>query len=235
MATRPRRPVQDTADELRARIFENPPETRLGSLGGLAEELGVGIVTVQQAARILEHEGLLDVRRGPGGGYYGTRPDAAALERALAAFMQTEPASWTEALEMTSLLFNELCAAAAGCRDAALLGELEAMRRRIAAERDEVALLDLESAFQELLFRMVDRPLFALLTRVTLHLSAGRAAPAGLGELIGFDEWREGRERIIAALLGGDEELARFEANRSNRRILLERMRGMGVAVTGKA
>ena len=35
-AVRPRRPVQDVADRLRARIFESPPETRLGSLGGLA-------------------------------------------------------------------------------------------------------------------------------------------------------------------------------------------------------
>jgi DNA-binding IscR family transcriptional regulator len=39
-------------------------------------------VTVQQAARVLEHEGLLAVRRGPGGGYYGTRPDEAALPSA---------------------------------------------------------------------------------------------------------------------------------------------------------
>ena len=31
--------------------------------------LGVGVVTVQQVARILEHEGLLLARRGPGGGY----------------------------------------------------------------------------------------------------------------------------------------------------------------------
>src|SRR3546814_1757416 len=69
-------------------ILDCEPDTQIGSLPEIAQTLGVGIVTVQQAARILEHEGLLAVRRGPGGGYYGKRPDAGALQRALAAYMR---------------------------------------------------------------------------------------------------------------------------------------------------
>jgi GntR family transcriptional repressor for pyruvate dehydrogenase complex len=109
--------VASTLEALRERIFAMSDGDLIGSLPDLARVLGVGIVTIQQAARILEHEGLLDVRRGPGGGYYGRRPDAATLERSLAAFMRSRPASWEEALDMTSLLFNELAAAAALCRD----------------------------------------------------------------------------------------------------------------------
>jgi len=77
--------VLAAAAQLRDVILAREPNTQIGSLNEVAELLGVGIVTVQQAARILEHEGLLAVRRGPGGGYYGTRPDEAALERAFAA------------------------------------------------------------------------------------------------------------------------------------------------------
>src|SRR5947209_1303128 len=109
--------VKHTAEGLRNLLFAAPSGTRLGTLPELARKFGVGIVTVQQAARVLEHEGLLEVRRGPGGGYYGTRPDDAALERAIAAYMRVHPTSFEEAADITSLLFNELVPAACACRD----------------------------------------------------------------------------------------------------------------------
>jgi DNA-binding FadR family transcriptional regulator len=217
--------VQTATEQLRAMIFAAEPDAMIGSLPDLAKALGVGVVTVQQAARILEHEGLLDVRRGPGGGYYGRRPDAAVLERSLAAYMRTQPHSWEEAVDMTSLLFNELVAAAAGCRDTALHAELSEFDRKVetATVPEDMATLELE--FQDLLFRMVDRPLFELLTRVTLRFSSSRANPPIYTDAISIDRWKQGRHRIIAAILARDEELARFEANRNNRRVLEQWLR----------
>ncbi len=217
--------VPVTAERLRERIFACADGEQVGSLPDLARDFGVGIVTVQQAARILEHEGLLEVRRGPGGGYYGRRPDAAVLERSLAAYMRTQPASWEEALDMTSLLFNELVAAAANCSDPELRAELEAFAARTRGCESEADMGELEQEFQDLLFRMVNRPLFELLTRVTLRFSASRQAGAEFRGLIGIDQWIAGRRRIIDAILRQDVELARFEADRSNRRILLASLR----------
>lgn len=224
--TAPRRPVQATVDRLRDMIFARDPETRIGSLTGLAQQLGVGIVTVQQAARVLEHEGVLEVRRGPGGGYYGRRPDAAALERSLAAYMRMQPHSWEEALDMTSLLFNELCAAAAACADDDLHAELREVDGRVDLCRQEPDMAELELDFQDLLFRMVDRPLFELLTRVTLRFAASRPAEGMYRDLVAVEQWKDGRHRIIDAILRRDVELARFEADRSNRKVLLRRLRG---------
>ena len=214
--------VPATVEALRERIFARAEGELIGSLPELARVLGVGIVTIQQAARILEHEGLLEVRRGPGGGYYGRRPDAAALERSLAAYMRGQPASWQEALDMTSLLFNELAAAAAGCDEPALLDELRHFARTIATCDDEAALSARELEFQDLLFRMVDRPLFELLTRVTLRFAGSRPlGPLHAGPL-GIERWKVGRRLIIDAILRHDAELARFEANRNNRAVILE-------------
>ena len=221
-----KRPVVATVDHLRDRIFAQEPETRIGSLTGLARELGVGIVTVQQAARVLEHEGVLEVRRGPGGGYYGRRPDAASLERSLAAYMRMQPHSWEEALDMTSLLFNELCAAAAACGDDDLHAELREVDGRVDLCRQESDMAELELDFQDLLFRMVDRPLFELLTRVTLRFAASRPAEGMYRDLVAVEQWKDGRHRIIDAILRRDVELARFEADRSNRKVLLRRLRG---------
>ena len=213
--------MPSAVEALRERIFALPDGELIGSLPDLAKALGVGIVTIQQAARILEHEGLLDVRRGPGGGYYGRRPDAATLERSLAAYMRSQPASWEEALDMTSLLFNELAAAAADCRAPELLQELRGFARSVAGAAEEADVQRLEGAFQDLLFRMVDRPLFELLTRVTLRFSASAPVDSAYRGALDLERWKSGRRLIIDAILRHDAQLARFEANRNNRDYIL--------------
>ena len=220
--TRPQLPlVQQAAERLRELVFAVPSGTRLGALPELARRFGVGIVTVQQAARILEHEGVLEVRRGPGGGYYGTRPDDAALERAITAYMRVHPTSFDEAADITSLLFNELVPAAAACRDERLREALRALGDTIEFQNSEAQRGAFELALQDLLFAMVDRPLFEALTRVTLRFAETRRAPLIDQSRTGVSEWKAGRRRIIAAILEQDAELARFEANRSNRRAVL--------------
>ena len=219
-AVRLRRPVPATVEALRELVFTAAPDTLLGSLKGLAAQLGVGIVTLQQAARVLEHEGLLEVRRGPGGGYYGRRPDEAALERAIAAYIRVHPVAYAEALDIMTLLFRELVAAAADSADAALRAELAAMVPDIDQVRDNPATGAFEARFQAVLFRMVDRPLCALLTQVALRLYDGRPVPPLYDGEQGLAEWRAGRHRVLGAILAGDRDLAWFEAGR-NRDVLL--------------
>lgn len=213
--------VPATADRLRDKVFARAPQERIGSLPDLAKAFGVGIVTVQQAARILEHEGLLEVRRGPGGGYYGARPDEAALERAIGVFMRLHPNSFEEALDITSLLFTELASAAAQCVDSGLREELRELAGRIASSDTQAQRGAFESEFQDLLFRMVKRPLFEVLTRVTLGFAVSQASRLLDATTLGVSQWKAGRHRIVAAILQQDPELARFEADRSNRRAVM--------------
>lgn len=213
--------VGATADRLRDMVFATEPDSLVGSLQDLARALDVGIVTLQQAARVLEHEGLLEARRGPGGGYYGTRPDSAALERSIAAYLRSNPTSFEEALNITSLLFNELVPAAAGCTDIALRSELQQLSQRLGGCTSASDYGSFESDFQDLLFRMVDQPLFKLLTVVTLQVGVTKAGRLLRGGEKAVADWRAGRQRIISAILQGDPELARFEADRSNRRVVL--------------
>jgi DNA-binding FadR family transcriptional regulator len=183
----------------------------------------VGIVTLQQAARILEHEGLLDVRRGPGGGYFGRRPDSETLERALSAYLRSQSESSTEVLHITSLLFNELCAAAAKCEDEAYFTELSGLADEIAGCADELLIGPLEEHLQNLLFRMVNRPFFELLTRVALQVAhSNHGLRAALGQGFGLDRWKTSRVVIIRAIVERDAELAHFEANRRNRQVVIQ-------------
>lgn len=218
--------VLATTQTLRERIFAASAGTLLGSLHQLARELEVGIVTLQQAARVLEHEGLLEVRRGPGGGYYATRPDDAALERALDAYLRVHPTTYEEALDMTSLLFNELVAAAAKSTDAAGRDQLRALRG-VLETCNESGFGQFEMDFQDTLFRMVRRPLFEMLTRVTLHFAASYQGPTVHTLRHEIENWKAGRLRIIAAILGNDPALARFEADRSNRAVILQHIHAL--------
>jgi GntR family transcriptional repressor for pyruvate dehydrogenase complex len=212
--------VQSAAERLRELIYASPPNEHIGSLPEIAREFGVGIVTVQQAARILEHEGILEVRRGPGGGYFGRRPNLSDMERVLGAYIRSEPASWREVVDITSLLFNQLCATAARCGEPALRDELREIEVRIARCDDSRMLGPTEIELQNILFRMVDRPLFELLTRVALSFANDRQSEETFLSVFGLEQWKESRRQIINSILRQDPELAYFEANRLNRRVL---------------
>lgn len=219
-----RRLVQATADNLRQLIMASAPDAQIGGLSDLAQRLGVGVVTVQQAARILEHEGLLEVRRGPGGGYYGKRPTEAALERSVAAYLRVDGARYHEIFEMMSLLECEMAPAAARSRDEALRERLRDALTQLEASDTIERQVAIEQAVYGVLFRMVDQPLISLLGRVTVQAYRAKPHASMLLDPDGVAMWRAGRRRVLEAILVGDEDLARFEANRY-RQDMLARLR----------
>lgn len=225
--------VQQTTDKLRELILTREPETQIGSLNEVAQILGVGIVTVQQAARILEHEGLLAVRRGPGGGYYGVRPDEAALGRSLAAYMRVHGFGYREALEMISLLDCEIIPAAALCRDERLRERMRALSERIDGCKTGAQRFEFENELRDLLYKMVARPLIELLTRATGSLYKRNANDPIFQGDEGVAAWKASKHRILQAILNGDEELSRFEAERYRQQVLM-RLRASESALINK-
>lgn len=195
----------------------------LGSLSEIAKILKVGTVTVQQAARVLEHEGLLAVRRGPGGGYFGKRPDALALERALATYLRARHADNYEALEMMTLLDCELMPAAALCGDAQRLNELRELKSRVDLCASGEERMSFEDDLHAILFKMVNRPLIELLAQVSMRFYRSGPIPRIFDGVDGLHAWRLWRHQIIDAILANDPARARFEAER-HRRLLMQRV-----------
>lgn len=222
--------VSATAQKMRDLILERAPDSLIGSLPELAKLLDVGITTVQQAARVLEHEGLLCVRRGPGGGYFGRRPDALALERSLAAYLRVRHGDDYEPLKMMTLLDCELMPAAAHCTDARFLDELRSLKVRVDECLSGEERIAFEDDLHAILFKMVDQPLIELLAQVSIRFYRSRPIPAIFDGEAGLRAWRQWRNQIIDAILSQDPERARFEAERHRRKLLqrLERERGVG-------
>src|SRR5690625_1437608 len=215
--------VQEITDRLRDLILEREPGEQIGSLNEVAQLLGEGIVTVQQAARLLEHEGFLTVRRGPGGGYYGTRPDEAALERALSAYLRVHGFGYREALEMMSLLDCEMMPVAAQSDNEELREALNGLVKRLDLCDVREERVSLEQDLRLLLLRFIKRPLVELMTRVTTH-SYRAGGPALFDSPEDVAIWKNGRRRLFQAMLDKDPELTRFEAER-HRQEVLQRLR----------
>ena len=215
--------VTATAEKMRDMVLGQEPDVMIGSLRDLAAAFGVGIVTVQQAARILEHEGLLAVRRGPKGGYFGRRPDPAALERSLAAYLRVRRADDYEALEMMTHLDCELIPAAARQVTPGALAELRTLRDRIDSRVTPEQRMAFEDDFHAIVFRIVDRPLIELLAQVSMRFYRSQPIPMIFDGEQGLAAWRAWRHQIIDAVIAQDPERARFEAER-HRRHLLEKL-----------
>lgn len=212
--------VAMAATRMREMIMAQAPDTQIGSLPDIAKSVGVGVVTVQQAARVLEHEGFLKVRRGNSGGYYGVRPDAASLGRAIAGFLHIKPSHEREAIEIMTLLDCDLLPAAALSTD-------EALRARLHEHARQIDLCDtpeqrgaFEQIMQDIIYAMVERPLMEMLARVTMqHHSEGSRFPIYSG-MDGAERWKRERHGIIDAILKRDAGLTRFEAQRRRDDIL---------------
>lgn len=206
--------VTDTAEHLRELILDKPPGSYIGSLNDVAKQLGVGIVTVQQTARILEHEGLLTVKRGPGGGYYGTRPNDAALERALATYMRIHDISYRDAFELSILLDCEIIKSAAQHCDAAHIAHIKKLQKQLELIVSAEDMIDFEQNFRETLLTIVSKPMLELLSKVAMQLYGAKGDPEVFTQYFGIKAWKQGRERIVQAILIQDPELAFFEAQR---------------------
>ena len=206
--------VQDAAATLRDLILDTEPDAQIGSLNEVAQQLGVGIVTVQQAARILEHEGLLTVKRGPGGGYYGARPDGSAIERIFATYMRVYNFGYREAFEMMMLLDCDIIPAAAKSQDKELHLSIKALTARIEHCEKPEDRIRFENDLRETLFKVAERPFLELLARVTMQLYKMQSKSALFSDADMVGIWMTGRRRILEAISNQEPELARFEAER---------------------
>jgi DNA-binding FadR family transcriptional regulator len=78
------------ARRIRREVVESgwPVGTVLGSEDELARRYNVGRPVLRQAARLLEHQSVAMMRRGPGGGLVVTEPDADSVTEAIALYLQ---------------------------------------------------------------------------------------------------------------------------------------------------
>ncbi len=126
---------------LRVRLKAVSPGDRLPDAGVLAEELGIGEITVRRALEGMCQDGLLDRRRGRAGGTFV----AAGWDAVVALMHDAEEAASLDAFHL--LLECGLVAQSAGEIKADRLAELQALVDEMDLSDDPARLLELETRF----------------------------------------------------------------------------------------
>jgi DNA-binding FadR family transcriptional regulator len=123
--------ASSTADRvasiLRERILAMEESTYLGSESELAGQIGVSLPTLRQAARMLEHEQLLKIKPGKGGGYFTRRPSIETAIRSASQYLSSQDLSSNAAfIDTSDAVVYQLLEDACRCEDEELKAELNA-------------------------------------------------------------------------------------------------------------
>ena len=217
--------VRKAVNQLRRECIARPPGTLLGQEEELPQRLGISRPTLRQAAALLGQEQLMDVRRGPGGGYFTTRPDISAVAYMAAIWLQLEHVAIGEILASTSAIHRELAPLAALNIDDDAHAELSAFfeQDRSIGEKDYGFTVFLKAELQQnnIVGRLSGNRVLHLYLQISLGL-VGSLSPSDdilLGRRARYLDFRHRRNRMIDAILAREPDIARPEADRCGAKI----------------
>lgn len=192
----------------------------LGSEDEIIAQLGASRSTLRQAARLLEREGLLRVKRGINGGYYGVRPDENTIQTAVSAYLETLDMSYEDVTAVASVLWVEVLRRAASLNNEAARKVAKYHRQKV-LEVDHDAtfhdVVEVEQESREAIFNLVKSRYIQLIFHINASFSVGRfplaATRDGTPKHREFvDEWREAKLLELSAIANGDPELGMMAA-----------------------
>jgi DNA-binding FadR family transcriptional regulator len=184
-----------------------PVGALLGSEADLLDRYGTSRAVLREAVRLLEHHGIARMRRGPGGGLLVTAPDPAASIDSMALYLGYRGAGAAhlrvvrEAIELGAV------------------GPVTARRNEPAtARRLEAAARDPRpAAFHDELVHLAGNPVLTLFLQILSELRrrpAGAARPPAADAAGPAGGREEAHRDAVAAILAGDESLARHRVRR---------------------
>jgi DNA-binding FadR family transcriptional regulator len=187
--------------------------TVLGSEAELLEKHGVSRAVFREAIRIVDHHGVAEMRRGPGGGLVVSSPDLDAMVRAVSLQLRFENIKPDQVIEARRALEVECARLAAKRIDTVGRAELEAF---LAAEEERISKTrragrpkgDLPSHdFHLLLADLTGNPAMRLFVQM-INRVLGEQAPKSRSLTEVATEVHRVHVRIADAVLAGDAETA---------------------------
>jgi DNA-binding FadR family transcriptional regulator len=189
---------------------------RLPSEPELIERFGMSKGTIREAMRILEAQGLVKSRTGPGGGTFVHEVSKERARALLGNYFYFKDLTIRDIYQLRRVLEPELAAALAGRLSATVLGRLEAIigeydapAKDVEEEREQhVASL----RFHALLAEQADNALMGFLIDFMVNMLSDLTVYRKLYEPPNVELWRRGRAfqlDLVEALRSGDADTAR--------------------------
>ncbi len=211
------RPVQ-VADEIKTWVVERDLKEgdRLPNEAEMIALFGVSKGTVREALRILEAQGLILTRTGPGGGSFVGVVSAERARSLLANYFYFQKLSLSDIYQLRKALEPELAASLAGRLSDIQLAELEALANRDerpATSAEEEKLQHVASlAFHARLAHFAENQLLGFIIAFMAEILTEMTVYRRLYDPPNHDLWSRGREhqqRLVEALRAEDAGRAR--------------------------
>lgn len=224
--------IADAAARLRARVLAAEEGAFLGSEETLVRELAVSKPTIRQAARLIEREGLLLVRRGNSGGYFGARPDAAFIEATVASYLEVLQARPEDLTRVATALWVETARQVAELgpeQGAPLAARLRRLVNRLPEDVGFSQVRLLEREIRRAVFELLGSPYVELIFNINASFAQRKFATSPAGDdrserhRVFVAAWREAVLLELDAIARGDAEVAAIAAQRA-RRLVHERL-----------
>ena len=189
---------------------------RLPSEPELIERFGMAKGTIREAMRILEAQGLIKTRTGPGGGSFVHEVSMERARALLGNYFYFKNLTIADIYQLRRVLEPELAASLAGRLPDAVLAELEDniahydAPAETAAEEREQHINSLR--FHALLARQSENDLLAFMIDFMARMLSDLTVYRKLYATPNLELWSRGRDyqaRLVAALRAGDSEAAR--------------------------
>jgi DNA-binding FadR family transcriptional regulator len=203
------------ADVFREQILSRGADAYLGSEDDLIEKLAVSRPTFREAARLLEYEQLLTIKRGPGGGYFTREPTHAAVTHVAAVLLRRRAATMADISVCAAPLMREAVRLAALGKNPALRRDLRALVKPYSDVKNASAerVAELEAQFIEIVARLGGNPVLELFVNVIFDFGRGTDRYS-IPRADRREVYCEIQVRLIEAILDADPELAQMYMGR---------------------
>lgn len=206
--------VQQIARDLAELSLAGEPGQYLGNEDELLARFSVSRPTLRQAAKMVANDRLIDVRRGSGGGFYASRPDAADSVRTLARYLRLKGASLLDVLAVAGPVSEEAAALAAECRDAALRGHLVAFSHRIDENDTPAAMVKSEADLARTLATMSGNAAIELVMAIGYSFGLDEKGYVLYASADDRAQARRWQRALVEAVLSGDPDVSRLMMRR---------------------
>ncbi len=240
--TKRRTATQQAADRLRAIVLDEPEGTLIGSEDSLVTRLECSRSTVRQTARLLEREGLLKVRRGINGGYFGTRPTAETIESTLGAHLEALNVDGHDTTTMATALWVVAVRSASNAEAAEIRAVVDRVTRKLKSLDENAGfgkVRELDLMIQNEIFSLARSPYIKLIFDVNVtfsrrHFGMPAENDSGPAHAAFVNAWREAKLMEMNAMASGNENLAGVAAQHS-RKVWIDRIKQRHAVMASEA
>lgn len=212
--------VTRIARELARLSLDSVEGSFIGAEDDLLARFRVSRPTLRQAAKIVENDRLLSVRRGIRGGFYASRPDAADAIRTLARYLRLKGGTLGDILVVSRLVSEEAAARACSSSDPELRSRIEQFLGQIDANDSPSALIKAESTLVQLISEMSGNPAIELVMAIGFSFGMEEQEVALFREEEHRKTARTLQRQLCQAILDRDGEIARVIMRRRSATML---------------